>query len=475
MNSTLSAPQTEVLTPPAKSFAQFRLIPRLETYPSVVSFAQTTPGRITLLAAFGLGLRFFFPDVSSVLSLTFPLAIMTFLPEYRRFILAIAPLALVVLQNAHEPLLLGLTLGVIAFGILLYWCAMRWPKSLFGQRPVAFLLTGFTVLIVVACAATPRSLPYSILWSLVGVMASYVWFIGYALMDLNSKPSRDLTLELASFRPLWGSTNTPFPKGAAYLRRIEAQNPEQLAIVQLKGLKLLVWAILLSLSQTSWTNFFHGYLRIPTSAQALAMSVHGTPVAWHLRWESQILYLFEGMLEISVLGHRIIACCRLAGFNALRNTYRPLSSTTISEFFNRFYYYYKELVVEFFFYPAFFRYWKRRPKFRLAFATFSAACFGNLYYHLTRDWTMIRDDGLLKAISEYQVFVFYCVALAMMLSISQLRKKRLKPTGVIRGQILPAVRVCFLFSLLNIFVPSAQRYPLIAHFKYLASLFFIHF
>jgi hypothetical protein len=85
-----------------------------------------------------------------------------------------------------------------------------------------------------------------------------------------------------------------------YLRRIEAQDPEQLAIVQLKGLKLLVWAILLSLFQVLWTDFLHGYLRIPTSAQALAMSVHCTPVAWHLRWASQILFFFEVTLSVAI-------------------------------------------------------------------------------------------------------------------------------------------------------------------------------
>ena len=71
-------------------------------------------------------------------------------------------------------------------------------------------------------------------------MTNYLWFIAYALTDKNSKPAKELTLELTAFRPLWGSTNTPFPKGAAYLRRIEAKTPEQLAVVQLKGLKLLV-------------------------------------------------------------------------------------------------------------------------------------------------------------------------------------------------------------------------------------------
>ena len=204
------------------------------------------------------------------------------------------------------------------------------------------------------------------------------------------------------------------------------------------------------------------------------MSVQGTPVAWHLRWESLILNFFEDILEVSCFGHMVIAICRMAGFNALRNTYRPLSSTSIAEFFNRYYYYYKELVVDFFFYPAFFRYWKRNPRLRLIFATFSAACFGNIFYHFTKDWTLIRDGGLLKALSDNQVLAFYCTALAIMLSISQLRKKRVRPTGLMRGQILPAIRVCFLFFLLDVFVENRPEYPLLDHLRYLMSLFFIH-
>src|SRR6202041_1603215 len=279
----------------------FRLIPRIETYPKVVSFSQTSIGKSVILALFGLGLRLFIPISISVLVFASIFGLTTFLPEYRRFILAVCPITLVLLQTMHNPLLFGSILTVIILGIFLYWCAMGWPQSRFGKRPIVFLLTGFTALILLACAATRHSLTYLILWGLVGAMANYVWFIGYALLDRSSKPARDLTLELASFRPLWGSTNTPFPKGAAYLRRIEAQNPEQLAIVQLKGLKLLAWAIMLAAFQSFWFKFFHGYLRIPSSAEALAMSVHGTPVAWHLRWESQILFFFEVTLSFAVI------------------------------------------------------------------------------------------------------------------------------------------------------------------------------
>jgi hypothetical protein len=397
------------------------------------------------------------------------------MPKHRRIFLAIAPVIIILRQSFLTPVLLSLNLAVIGLGILLYWCVMRWPKSLFGRRPVAFLLSGFTLLILLACAAAPRSLFYTLSWSLVGFLASYVWFIGYALIDRSSKPVRDLTLEVAAFHPLWGSTNTPFPKGAAYLRRIEAQNPEQLAIAQLKGLKLLAWTILLGLFQGLWNGFFHAYLQIPTAAQALALSVHGTPVAWHLCWESEILAFFEIILSFSIFGHRFIACCRMAGFNALRNTYRPLSSTTIAEFFNRFYYYFKELLVDFFFYPTFLRFWKGHRRLRMVFATFAAAFFGNGFYHFTRDWQIIQNDGLWNATVNYQVYLFYCFVLAAALSISQLRRRGPRRTGFLRGQVMPALGVCFFYCLLNVFDAEERSYPLIEHLRFLASMFFIRF
>src|ERR1700722_17807124 len=120
------------------ALSEFRLIPRLETFPAVVFFAQTTLGRIIVLAAFGLGMRFFLPNLVSTLLLTFVLALTTFIPENRHFILAVVPILLVVMRNFKDPLLLGLNLSVMALGIFLYLGAIRWPKSWFGQRPVAF-------------------------------------------------------------------------------------------------------------------------------------------------------------------------------------------------------------------------------------------------------------------------------------------------------------------------------------------------
>jgi hypothetical protein len=467
--------QTNSPKPLRSQLAEFRLIPRIETYPWAVSLAQTPWGRLAILAIFGLELLYFSSDLVAIQTFLLFIGVITFLPEFRRFVLAATPLALMVRQNIGNPTLLSMNLAVIALGILLYWCAMRWPKSRFGQRPVLFLLTGFSALIVLACAAAPGSWPYSILWDLTGIMAGYLWFIAYALTDRNSIFARDLTLELAAFRPFWGSSATPFPKGAAYLRRIEAQNPEQLAVVQLKGIKLLAWAILLALVQILWDKLFHGYLRIPTSFEALALSVKGTPVSWHLRWASLILGFFELILSLSIMGHKIIAGCRMAGFNALRNTYRPLSSTTIAEFFNRFYFYFKELLVDLFFYPAFLRYWKGHKRLRMAFATFAAAFFGNGFYHFTRDWQIIRDLGLWRALVNYEPLLVYNTALTAGLILSQLRKRGPQPSGFLRGRLRPALGVVLFYCLISVFVTSERVYPLSAHLRFFASLFCIHF
>ena len=80
----------------------------------------------------------------------------------------------------------------------------------------------------------------------------------------------------------------------------------------------------------------------------------GHSYPWHINWLVLIANFFMRLVWFSVWGHTIIACCRMAGYNALRNTYRPLQSASIAEFWNRFYYYFKELLVDNFFLSCFF-------------------------------------------------------------------------------------------------------------------------
>src|ERR1700728_3375576 len=124
--------QTEAAAPKLRSWADFRLIPRIETWPAVVSFVQTAPGKVILLAVFGCAIRFFLAGLVPAASLTFFYGILTHLPEYRRFVLAFVPVFYAVLPDIHDPLRILATLSVIALGMILYWCVLRWPQSAFG-------------------------------------------------------------------------------------------------------------------------------------------------------------------------------------------------------------------------------------------------------------------------------------------------------------------------------------------------------
>jgi len=160
----------------------------------------------------------------------------------------------------------------------------------------------------------------------------------------------------------------------------------------------------------------------------------------------------------------------MAGFLALRNTYRPLRSRSIAEFWNRYLYYFKELLVDFFFYPTFMRYFKRWPRLRLFAATFAAACLGNMFFHFFIQMGDIEKFGLWKTLAGFNVFMFYTIVLAVGIGISQLREPREK-SGWIRGQLVPSICVAGFFCVLRVFDYGSNSPPLQEHFRFLAHIF----
>jgi hypothetical protein len=467
--------EAELAAPSAGGFANFRLIPRIDTYAPVVSYVQTFPGKLLILAVFTAGLAF---QTQDWLPLAACLTVISFAPAQRRLLVTASTLVftfVVPWKSFRFPAYTATILAVIlTIGALLYWCATLWPKSWYGRRPVFVLLTGYAALLVAASYIPQGSTIWVLVWLFAHYFSTYVWFIAYSLQDRYAADRDPMSKQLGTYRPFWGSTNTPFSKGSAYLRRIEAKDAAQLAVIQLKGVKLLAWAILVALFGRAYNYWLYEYFRIPTLGQAMALNVSHTPAPWFVCWASLIAGFFGGIISLCVTGHLIIACCRMAGFNALRNTYRPLSSRTVAEFFNRYYFYFKELLVDFFFYPFFMKYFKKNRKLRLVGAIFAAACFGNAYYHFTRDLVIIEKIGLYRALVNYQVYLFYCVALATAISVSQLRKRTPAPEGFVRGQLLPSVSVVFFYCLLDVFGSTERNFPLIEHFRFLAHLFNIN-
>ena len=452
----------------------FRLIPRIETYPRVVSFCQTIPGQAVLLTVFGLIYARFNPNG---LPLMLCLAMLTWMPHRRHQLVTVSTLIFALVVPWHSlshPLRYSASIvAIFAFCIGLIWCRAKWPHSWYGRNSVAILIGGFALWVAFISLIPWHVFHSHTVWDLSVMFVGYIWFVGYVLIDRHAESPRRMGLEIGFLRPFWGVMYTPFPNGTAYLRQIEAKTPEQLAIIQLKGLKLLAWSTLILIFSNIFRLFCHGYLRIPEFEMAVALSAQHTPLPWFVDWASLIAYFLEKVMGGAVLSHGIIACCRMAGFDALRNMYRPLSSTTVAEFFNRYYFYYKELLVTFFFFPVFLNQSSRRPKLRMAIAIFAAACLGNSFYHFSRELVLIHNAGMWEALRSFQSFFFYTAILAIALIVSRMRKRKPLPVGFFWGTMCPALSVCFFYCLMTIFAVLDHRFPLSVDLRFLGHLFFI--
>jgi hypothetical protein len=480
MSTTAVAPQSATPGTAVRPFSflrGFRIIPRLEKYPWIVAFAQTIVGKITILALFGLGL-FYATWLHYVVNNRWKaqicfLIVVTALPKYRRILLTLGTLLWafgIWWQWAEHPQIVQAAISLLLAGCIFLYAA-RFRGSWLARRPVATLLIGFALTVLIA-SYLPRGGSFrTVAFDFLPVAAAYLWFLAYSLMDISSKSRDPFHLQVGVYHPIWGSSNTPFPKGSSYLRRIEAKNPEQLAIAQLKGLKLLAWSIVLDLLlYWVYMPLVHGYLNVPYYEFVFHLSLIRAPFKWYMGWASLIAEFLERMVEFSIFGHRIIAVCRMAGFLALRNTWRPLASRSIAEFWNRYYYYFKELLADCFFYPAFLRYFKNWGRWRLFAATVAAAGFGNALFHFFRDLNYVDDLGFWKALVGFQSYIFYTAVLSVGIGISQMRQPKTENVGWLRGRVLPPLYVSAFFCLLRIFDYTFKRYPISESFRFLAHL-----
>jgi hypothetical protein len=484
-----------------------KIVPQLDKYPWLVSFGQTALGKAALLGAFAAALAL--NRVNSWIELTAAMALMAYFPARRRLLASVAALCWLFFQSSWLDWTLlrtiaktggqktDWTLTALVYGLLAaVFCGLavffRYVRarhvSLAGKRPVLCLMAGYAAVLATAGLLPLGGMARLLVWGAIAVTAPYLWYFAYALKDASSKSPDDEILQFGTLQPFWGGTNVPYPKGAADLRKIEARNPRDLSATQLKAIKLLIWAFILKIPLRVLQVFVYGdpghalrslpylgnrSLGIPD----LGSAVHHTGVLpVHIAWASVIAHFVQMLLEISVMGHVIIACCRMAGFNALRNTYRPLESRTLSEFWNRYYYYFKELLVEFFFFPVFTRYFKQHRRFRVFAATLGAATVGNMIYHFLRDFHYVAEMGLWRAIVGFQVYAFYTTTLGLGIAISQLRnhgKERSPGDTQWWRRALATSGALLFFCLLEIFDQEGRSYGLGIYWRFFLHLFLI--
>jgi len=465
------------LRSPAERVPQ-TLIPRIENDPRVIAFAQTTAGKMAMLAtATGLfyirGVRD--PVVIAVLAGIF------FLPQHTWTLMGISGIywmpSMVKGGFSLNQRIIGVALA-IGVAMLLRSMIRKWPRGLVGRNPRLTLLAVFAGAVGAALVATHSDLT----WSFVAALSASLWIFSFALTERAGTSNGPRLWSNAamffSFFPTSAASTVPFFKRPSAMRRMEAKSPEERAIVQLKGLKLLAWSILLALVWAILDTASEA-MGIPKLPDAIAASTAHHPPAWYLCWGSLFAGFLDSVLRTAIWGDTVVAGCRLAGFKLLRNSYRPLESRTMVDFWNRYYYYFKELIADFFFYPVYMRCFKKHARIRMLFATWVSVGLGVPLFHFVRDIDAVRELGLWRAVAGYHVYLCYATMLSIGIGVSQIRKMNTAKMGrqgdgrqetVLWTRVLPIASVVLFFCFLQVFDELRRTVPIREHVLFLTRL-----
>ncbi len=371
-----------------------------------------------------------------------------------------------------EAAALFVTLVVFVF---LCWLAAKNFAALppFARRhPQICLHAIFWALLIVAWISQTGDGPSrTLVVGCVFVLPFVLWRIGYMMLTAQrgKMAGTSFTDHFFYIFPFFGGTVTPYG-GLDYLAANEARDETALAKSQLAGLKCFILAGLWAIAKVLLTAHVFVPGRVPRLATAFA-NPEAHPV-W-LLWIALYLELLWAVLSVAATGHVIVGWLRLFGFHVFRNTYKPLLSESIIEFWNRYYYYFKELLVHFFFYPTFTRHFKGSPRLRILAAVFAAAFVGNIYYHWLRLDKELATGDFLGMWTALEPRVFYCFLLAAGISVSMLREqKRVKakrPRGFPR-RFVAIFGVWTFFGIIRIWALKDPA-PVITRARFFLELF----
>ncbi len=510
---------------------KFTLVPQLDRYPWLVQFSQTFFGKRLVWAVFCALLYFYWPRW--ILFNSACLFFCIFLPSLRHFILPAAALGAVFIGRTYlqwdfinglgrsygiaRPIIDSPFSGILVAAAVLFCCFLLVHFSRSGRsgfvirRPIVTVLCCYLLLAFVIPHLPVHDFVKLGLWGFLIIFSKYIWFLCYSLVDRNDPKAPPFAQQLGLYVPFWYVSVLPYHRGASNFVRITAKTPEELAICRLKGLKLLIWASYLALFSLLYgiicygraedfsgmvrvflagregplNIFFQGkllysisswpfLLNIPPYDYAFAQSAAGQPLALHWNWLALVTTYFIQFFNMVIISHAGIAICRMAGYNALRNVYKPLQSKNIADFWNRFYFYYKELMVNVFFYPTFLRYFKDKPLLRYYFATMMAACVGNFFYHYVTKVDMIVSQGAFQTFVSLKSLLFYCFILGNGIYISQWRKIKTGRSRNLLPQPFAAISVIGFYCLISIFGYDSNMGALADNFKFFFALFNIH-
>jgi len=380
--------------------------------------------------------------------------------------------------NQEQQTGLSSVVLAISFTALLFFISVfilhyvrKVPHSLFARHPLISLLTVELFLCVLGSQDLVKGELRVILWAGIFTFTTYLWFLSYAIVDQRSPNPPKQLLQMAVLRSFWSPSYLPFGKGAKYLQKHLSKTDHELAITQLKAIKLLIWANVLHGISMLLAWVFMDQLLLPSLSEAIDLFLKGNPQSRFVNLATLILSTARYSLNIAFWAGLFIGIARLAGYRLPRGCWRPLESRNLMEYFNRSHYYFKELLVDFFFFPTFFRFFRNHPRIRTFFATFMAAGVGNAIWHFFRDIDMIATYGVINALNSFDSYIFYSIVLAIGVGISQVRSTtEIRPALTISSRIYSFSIVWTFVVCMHIFSDGSRNHSLSERLFFLGSI-----
>ena len=473
----------------------------------LIAWTATWPGQ---LAVFVLACALVLPlDSPLVNTMLAALALVQLAPDQRRPILSLASLAVIYSLLARGwdwqatsdapliatplPLVLGMVALVSATCFAVYQVALRFGRlpGFVRRRPQVWL----HVVVVAAMLGVPLSDEDEVsrmLGLYVASLGYLVWRLGYLVQSgRRGKLAGSCFVDHFFYLlPAFGGTNVPYGKGNEYLSRNEVEEARGIAASQLAGLKLLVLVWLWTFAQVVLGIVVHGdeetllhawlddaswlalSLEVPRLG-AFVADLPGTVGNLSVRWTSLFVALVDHTLTLAIEGHAFVGLLRLYGFKVFRNTYKPLLSESLIDFWGRIHFYFKELLVEFFFMPTYVSRFRGRPRLRLFAAVFAAAFAGNLYFHLLALGTDLRGESLATLANTFAPRALYSFLLACGIWVSMLRQQERRGAPLAASRLARLRRIAgvwLFFALIHVYGMGPYSTPLETRNAFVLSL-----
>jgi hypothetical protein len=461
---------------------------------SFVAYAQTAPGRVLMAVIAIIAVAPQFGTSPAVLTVTAAMASVVWAKQRVQILFAATWVSAFVntvlgevdtldnirsvLTQEHLPEGVSVFLAtgflflflLAAVGILYrVQCA---PQSLLARRPLIILLAVEAMLCGFGSFGLLHGWHRAMLWSAIFVVTPYLWFLPFAIADLRSRTPSPIPMQMSVLRPFWSPTYLPFGKGAGFLRKHLSTTPRDLAVTQLKAVKLLIWANILFGMRSALRWALEESMHISSIGEVIDAFLTNQPYPLAVGWAALVVSTARYSLQIAAWAHLFVGVARLAGYRLPRGSWRPLQSRTLMDYFNRFHYYFKELLVDLFFVPTFFKVFRQHPRLRMFFATFMAAGVGNAIWHFVRDISLVAAIGPVAALERFTSYAFYCVILATGVGVSQIRANLgMRPSLTLAGRLYSFFFVWSFVVCMHVFSYKSLNQTLRERIAFMASLF----